>query len=143
MHPGGSLGRKLWLRTNELMHRGDALPLVTPQTSFTNVLLEMTRKRLGLAIVVENQTVLGIVTDGDVRRHVQDRQGDCASSKADQIMTVCPKRIGESALAVEARELMEKNSIQHLLVYSEPTATNTAELVGVVHLQDLLRAKVV
>ncbi len=140
IHPGGSLGRKLWLRAKDLMHRGDLLPTVSPDTTFTDVLLEMTRKRLGLAIVIENDSVLGIVTDGDVRRHVQDHAGDCGASKAKQIMTANPKRIGESALAVEARELMEKNSIQHLLVYSE---SKTEELVGVLHLQDLLRAKVV
>ncbi len=143
LHPGGSLGRRLWLRVKELMHREEALPLVAPETPFTEVLMEMTRKRLGLAIVSEHGQVLGIVTDGDVRRHFQHLSADSVKSKARDMMTTNPKSIGESALAVDAREVMEKNRIQHLLVYSESTPADAPRLLGVVHLQDLLRAKVV
>jgi arabinose-5-phosphate isomerase len=143
LHPGGSLGRRLWLRAQELMHKGDDLPIVSPSTPFTEVLMEMTRKRLGLAIVMDGRQVLGIVTDGDVRRHMQATSGK--GSTAREMMTGSPKTIGASALAMEARELMEKNSIQHLLVYTdaEANAEEPATLLGVVHLQDLLKAKVV
>lgn len=143
LHPGGSLGRRLWLRAKELMHKGDALPLVSPETPFTEVLMEMTRKRLGLAIVSDAGKILGIVTDGDIRRHFQSLSTNSVNSSAKDMMTVNPKSIGESALAVDAREVMEANRIQHLLVYSEPKGAETATLLGVVHLQDLLRAKVV
>lgn len=140
LHPGGSLGRRLWLRAKELMHHGEALPVVAPSAPFTEVLMEMTRKRLGLAIVKDGAKVVGIVTDGDIRRHFQSSQGAGPGSVASSMMTANPKTISASALAMEARELMERNSIQHLLVYSDG---NADELVGVVHLQDLLKAKVV
>ena len=143
LHPGGSLGRRLWLKTEELMHQGDALPLVQAETPFTEVLMEMTRKRLGLAIVREGEVVLGIITDGDVRRHFQKNAAKSGDALARDMMTATPKGIGRSALAVEAREALEKNRIQHLLVYSEPNDLALPTLVGVVHLQDLLRAKVV
>ncbi len=140
LHPGGSLGRRLWLRTKELMHTGAGLPVVSPSSPFTEVLMEMTRKRLGLAIVKEGRKVLGVVTDGDVRRHFQAAAGNCVASTASSMMTANPKTIRSSTLAMEARELMEQNSIQHLLVYADEDAE---ELVGVLHLQDLLKAKVV
>ena len=147
LHPGGSLGRRLWLKAEELMHKGEALPLVQTQTPFTEVLMEMTRKRLGLAIVQHGDLVVGVITDGDVRRHFQNHAAKSADAVARDMMTASPKGIGKSALAVEAREAMEKNRIQHLLVYSEPNGLSdkpaVPTLLGVVHLQDLLRAKVV
>lgn len=143
LHPGGSLGRRLWLKAEELMHQGEALPLVNPDTPFTETLMEMTRKRLGLAIVRDGDAVVGIITDGDVRRHFQNHGATLTTAVARDLMTAQPKSIGRSALAVEAREAMEKNRIQHLLVYSEPANLAEPTLVGVVHLQDLLRAKVV
>ncbi|MBI1861660.1 MAG: KpsF/GutQ family sugar-phosphate isomerase [Deltaproteobacteria bacterium] len=136
LHPGGSLGRRLWLRVDELMHRSEALPLVGATDSLDRVLIEMTEKRLGLAIVREGDQVLGLITDGDLRRHLQKRKVD-REAVASDLMTTKPKTVTIDALAVEARELMEKNKIQHVLVMDE------GALVGVVHLQDLLRAKVV
>ncbi len=136
LHPGGTLGRRLWLRVDQLMHSGDALPIVATDTDFNTVLLVMTEKRLGLAIVMKNEIVAGIVTDGDLRRFFQKSRRNAGVVAAD-LMTTQPKSIAVEALAVEARGLMENNKIQHLLVMQD------SKLVGVLHLQDLLKAKVV
>lgn len=139
LHPGGSLGRKLWLRVGSLMHQGDEIPVVAPETPFETMLLEMTRKRLGLAVVKDGETVAGIITDGDLRRFFQKQDGrPFGALTAADVMTREPKTLGQDALAVEARELLEEKRIQHLLITDEKNA-----LVGVIHLQDLLRAKVV
>ena len=137
LHPGGTLGRKLWLRVSELMHQGDAIPKVNPDDSLESVLLEMTRKCLGLAIVMEGEKFFGIITDGDLRRFFQ-KKSKGMTAKAAEIMTVHPKSIGPDALAVEARERMEQYSIHQLLIVD-----SAGKLLGVVHLHDLLRAKVV
>lgn len=140
LHPGGSLGRKLWLRVGELMHEGEAIPVIRPDDTLDRVLVEMTRKCLGLAIVMEGAAVLGVVTDGDLRRFFQAREGAArshATTLASDIMTRHPRTISRDALAVEAREMMEKNRIHQLLVTGA-----AGELVGVVHLHDLLRARV-
>lgn len=156
LHPGGNLGRKLWLRVEELMHKGDAIPVVKPNDNFETVLIVMTRKCLGLAVVIDNGTICGVITDGDLRRYFQEgtrrraadpRGGDPRSGEeafegkphttAADLMTINPKTIASNALAVEARELMERNSIHQLLIVDAHQA-----LVGVLHLHDLLRAKV-
>jgi arabinose-5-phosphate isomerase len=136
LHPGGSLGRKLWLRVSELMHKGETIPRVRPDTAMEDVLVEMTRKRLGLVVVMEGPTISGVITDGDLRRHFQQFKA-ATPVRASDLMTRDPKRIPETALAVEAREMMEKNSIHQLLIVDE-----RGNLVGVVHLHDLLKAKV-
>jgi arabinose-5-phosphate isomerase len=136
LHPGGSLGRRLWLRVEELMHRGDALPVVAPSAPFEEVLVTMTGKRLGLAVVVENRRAIGVITDGDLRRFLQRKDYD-GSATAEAMMTRNPKSLGAEALAVEAREIMEAARIQHLIV-----TDRQGVLVGVVHFHDLLRAKV-
>lgn len=136
LHPGGSLGRKLWLRVDSLMHSGKSIPVVKPDDNLESVLVEITSKRLGLAVVLENDKVMGIVTDGDLRRYFQ-RAGMKAETRACDLMTVNPKMISSHALAVEARELMENNNIHQLVILDEGD-----HLVGVIHLQDLLHAKV-
>lgn len=139
LHPGGALGRRLWLRVENLMHRDGALPLIAPDDALESVLLEMTRKRLGLAVVVLDSKVMGVVTDGDLRRFFQENgqnRKNLLDFQAKDVMTCNPKSIGRQALAVEAREKMEQSAIQHLLVL------DSEKLVGVIHLQDLLRAKV-
>jgi arabinose-5-phosphate isomerase len=135
LHPGGSLGKRLWLRVERLMHEGDAIPKVLANDSLEKVLVEMTQKRLGLAVVMQAETILGLITDGDLRRYFQ-KQGINKNAIASDLMTKTPVQISPKALAVEAREVMEKKSIQHLLV------TDQNRLVGVIHMQDLLRAKV-
>lgn len=136
LHPGGSLGRRLWLRVSELMHGGEKLPRVSADADFHQVLMEMTRKRLGLAVVVENDKVLGVITDGDLRRYFQ-KHDEGGKAVARDLMTGNPKMIPTSTLAVEARELMVGHSIHHLLVVDE-----AGTLVGVLHQDDLMRAKV-
>jgi arabinose-5-phosphate isomerase len=138
LHPAGALGRRLWLRVKELMHQGDEIPRVSPGAGFGDVLVEMTQKRLGLAVVMEKNRVVGIITDGDLRRFFQ-KKTVVPSAQAKDLMTTRPKCIHSGALAVEARRLMEENKIQHLLVIDELGN----ELSGVIHLHDLLRAKVV
>lgn len=135
-HPGGSLGRRLWLRVESLMHTGEKIARVSPQTGMQEVLLEMTRKCLGLAVVLEGDEVLGIITDGDLRRAFQAK-GIQAELRAADILTPNPKRIRKASLAVDAAEIMTRNSIQQLLIDDE-----AGKFVGVVHLYDLLRAKV-
>lgn len=136
LHPGGSLGRKLWLRVNELMHKEDALPIVSPDSSLENVLMEMTKKRLGITAVVENSKVVGIITDGDLRRYFQKNKLG-KDAKAVDLMSKNPKTIDAKALAVEAREMMEQNRIHHLIIQD-----SNQKLLGVLHLDDLLKNKV-
>ncbi len=136
-HPGGSLGRRLWLRVGELMHTGEKVARVAPDTGIQDVLLEMTRKCLGLAVVLDGNEVRGIITDGDLRRAFQNR-GFQAELRAEDILTAHPKRIRQSSLAADAAEIMTRNSIQQLLIDDD-----AGNFVGVVHLYDLLRAKVV
>ncbi len=139
LHPGGALGRRLWLKVSELMHRGEELPLVAPSEPLEGVLVEMTQKRLGLAVVIAGDRPAGIVTDGDLRRFFQKTvAGKRSEATASDLMSREPKTIGVDALAVEARETMEAHKIQHLLVVDE-----LGGLVGVLHFQDLLRARVV
>lgn len=137
LHPGGYLGRRLWLRVEDVMHRGDSLPVVYTSDPWEKVVLEMTSRRLGLAIVMQNEEVRGIITDGDLRRHLQ--KGTLAAQPlAHHLMTLQPKCISASALATEAREMMEKNLIHQLLVMDEKN-----RLVGVIHLHDLMKRKVI
>lgn len=136
LHPGGSLGRRLWLRVSELMHGGEKIPRVPAEADFHQVLMEMTRKRLGLAVVTSGDQVLGVITDGDLRRYFQKNEVG-GKVTAQDLMTGNPKRIPTTTLAVEARELMEKHSIHHLLVVDEHDA-----LAGILHQDDLMRAKV-
>jgi arabinose-5-phosphate isomerase len=137
LHPGGALGRRLWLRVSQLMHTGDKIPLVDKSASLKEVLLEMTQKCLGLAVIQERGRAWGIITDGDLRRAFQSRGMD-ETMRAEDLANREPKSIAQSALAVEAAKWMAASSIQQLLVESE-----SGELVGVVHLYDLLQAKVV
>jgi len=136
LHPGGSLGRKLWLKVKDLMHSGDAVPKVDPDENWQNILLTMTEKRLGLAVVMENGRVLGVITDGDLRRFIQTGK-EHEKATAREVMTTHPKFISENALVVDAREIVEKNSVQQLLVQN-----HEGQLTGVIHVYDLLKKKV-
>ena len=136
IHPGGTLGRRLWLRVSELMHQGDALPIVDPEAPFEEVLLEITHKRLGCAVVIEGNAVVGLITDGDLRRYFQ-KSKNSVDIKARDLMTENPKSVLPTSLAGEAREIMEAHKIQQLLICED------RNLVGVIHMHDLLRAKVV
>jgi arabinose-5-phosphate isomerase len=137
-HPGGALGRKLLLHVRDLMRSGDALPRVGPGATFTDMLREMTGKGLGLtAVVGDDERVLGIFTDGDLRRLIE-RGADLRALSARDVMHPNPRRIGADALAVEAADLMERHRITSVLVVDDDQ-----RLVGTLNSNDLMRAKVI
>jgi arabinose-5-phosphate isomerase len=138
LHPSGTLGKKLLLRVSDLMHRGEALPTVGPDTPFQDVIYEISSKMLGHAAVVDNEKLLGVVTDGDLRRAMH-KDGEAHKRTASEIMTKNPKTIAPEALAEAALQIMERYSITGLLVCEEKGGS----LVGIVHLHDLLKAGVV
>jgi arabinose-5-phosphate isomerase len=137
-HPGGQLGRRLLLSIQDVMHGGEDIPSVSEQASISEAIVEMTAKRLGMtAILGADGSVVGVYTDGDLRRTL-DLGLDPHSTPISKVMTAGGKRISPRALAVEAAHLMEKHSIQGLLVIDEG-----GNLVGALNFQDLLRAGVV
>ncbi len=137
-HPGGLLGRRLLLTVEALMQTGERLPRVTAEVPLTTALLEMTRKGLGMTVVVNADNVVqGAFTDGDLRR-VLDSGADVRSVSVGAVMTPGGKRIAGTALAAEAVQKMELGKITALMVCDA-----AGKLLGVIHLQDLLRAGVV
>jgi len=137
IHPGGALGRKL-VKVEELMHTGDELPIVKQNARFREVVLEMTSKRFGLALVVDDMgKLLGIYTDGDLRRTVEN-YANPLDLTASQIATPNPKRISADVLAATAVAIMEDFNITSLIVTDSENKP-----VGLIHLHDLLKAKVV
>lgn len=137
-HPGGALGRKLLIHVRDLMRSGDAVPRVGPDAAFTPMLREMTGKGLGFtAIVDDTQRVLGIFTDGDLRRLIE-RGADLLPLTARDVMHPRPKIVRDDALAVEAADLMEQHRVTSVLVVD---AAGT--LVGALNSNDLMRAKVI
>ena len=137
-HPGGSLGRKLLTHVRDVMRTGDAVPRVAPDTGFTALMREMSRKGLGAAAVVDaDARVLGIFTDGDLRRLVE-RGEDLRARCAADVMHREPRTVREDALAVEAAELMERARITSVLVLDAG-----GRLVGALNSNDLMRAKVI
>ena len=136
-HPGGVLGKRLLLRVRDVMRTGDDLPMVGPDTPLTKGLLEMSRKRLGMTAVVDaKQHVVGIFTDGDLRRAL-DRDIDIHKSRMTDVMTKGCRSIGPDELAAEAVLLMEKHAVNGLLVFD-----GGGVLVGALNIHDLLRAGV-
>lgn len=136
LHPGGAIGRGL-VRVAELMHRGEEMPVVEEAASLELVIREMSAKRLGCSGVVDSQGRLsGIVTDGDLRRAVERGAGRLPPTAA-AIMTVRPKTVGRDELAVTALELMERHSITQLFIVDDEGRPD-----GILHLHDLLRAKI-
>lgn len=134
-HPGGSLGKKLLIRVKDLMHSGDALPLVSPHTSMTAAVMEISGKRLGITLVVDEQRkILGIVTDGDLRRGIEKWGKSFFDMTAKEVMTKNPKTIAEHELAAKALAIMEEKSITALAVPG-----NDGQAKGIIHLHDILR----
>lgn len=137
-HPGGALGRRLLIHVRDLMHREDELPLVRESAPFRDALLEMTRKGLGMtAVVAEDGKLVGIFTDGDLRRCL-DRGLDIQATRIGDVMIRNPKTIAQDLLAVEAVHLMDERKINGLLVLDE-----NGRLVGALNMHDLLKAGVV
>ncbi len=134
-HPGGQIGKKL-LKVKHLMHTGDEIPKVLPQTKMKDTIREITLKGLGMTVVAnEKDDVLGIITDGDLRRLIQ-RYENISEYTAGECMHSPPKTISPDALATEALKLMEINKITSLIV-----TNNENKLMGVIHLHDLWRTE--
>jgi len=138
-HPAGSLGRRLLLHISDVMHTGEGIPAVPPNASLTQALVEMTRKHLGMTAVIDaDRHLLGVFTDGDLRRALDDDDVDLRGATVAELMTRGPKTIGADKLAIEAAQLMEKHQIHALLVVNEQN-----QVVGALNIHDLLRARVV
>ena len=134
-HPGGALGKKLLLRVSDML--GNTLkPSVSPETPIKKVIFEISEKRLGVTAVVENNKVVGIITDGDIRRMLSHRDS-LADVTAQDIMTKNPKVIESNAMVVDAFNIMEDFSITQLVV------VNHGEYKGVLHLHDILKEGIV
>ena len=134
-HPGGALGKKLYLRVSD-MSEANQKPAVTPNTNIKDIIIEISEKMLGVTAVVENDTIVGIITDGDLRRMLT-KTDDFSSLTAKDIMGTNPKRIKANAMAVDAKDTMEANGISQLLVEKD------GKYAGVVHLHDLIREGII
>ena len=138
-HPAGALGRRLLLHITDVMHAGDDVPKVGPDASVSEALVEMSRKRLGMTAVVDaDDRLLGLYTDGDLRRSLDDEHVDLRGTRIEAVMTRAPRTIDADALAVEAAQLMETHKINALLVVD-----GERRVVGALNIHDLLRARVV
>jgi arabinose-5-phosphate isomerase len=138
-HPAGALGRRLLLHITDVMHAGDEVPRVPADASLSEALVEMSRKRLGMTAVVDGDgRLLGLYTDGDLRRTLDDAAVDLRATRIGEVMTRNPRTIGAGALAVEAAQLMETHKINALVVLDEG-----GRVVGALNIHDLLRARVV
>ena len=130
-HPGGALGKQLYLRVKDLYVRNER-PEVGPDDNLTRVIIEMTHKRLGATVVMQDEQLLGIITDGDLRRMLM-KYPNIEQVKAAQIMTSNPKTIDEEALVVDALHKMRQNSITQLPVVKD------GKYLGIIHLHDILK----
>ncbi len=137
LHPGGKLGKRL-ARVESLMHAGDALPRVSPSTKMPDVIYEMSRKKLGVTAVVEGGKLVGIISDGDLRRLLEKRGKDVMDLSAGEAMTRSPKTIGAGEFAATALALMEEKKITSLMVVD-----GSGKLEGIVHLHDLWTTELV
>jgi arabinose-5-phosphate isomerase len=137
-HPGGSLGRRLLTHVSDVMRKDDQVPRVLPTAGFSELMQEMSRKGLGAsAIVNEAQQIMGIFTDGDLRRLIE-KGLDLRSLLAQDVMHANPRTVKQNALAVEAAELMEQFKITSVLVVND-----AGQLSGALNTNDLMRAKVI
>ncbi|AWG23600.1 D-arabinose 5-phosphate isomerase [Flavobacterium faecale] len=130
-HPGGALGKKLLLKVSDMLEH-TLKPVVAPEASIKQVIFEISEKRLGVTAVVENNTVIGIITDGDIRRMLTDRD-TFVDLSAQDIMTKNPKLIQSSTMVAEALNILEDNKITQLIVVEDK------EYKGVLHLHDILK----
>ena len=130
LHPGGKLGKRL-ARVSQLMHSGDAMPRVSPQTKMPDVIYEMSRKGLGVTAVVEGNKLAGIISDGDLRR-LLERKKDVLHLTAAECMTTTPKTIRADEFATTALNIMEQKKITSLVVVDD-----AGQVEGIVHLHDL------
>lgn len=140
LHPGGTLGKRLLLKVEDLMHVGKAFPTVTEKTLMKDVIFEITSKRLGVTAVCNGEGhLMGVITDGDLRRALE-KFDDLLNRQASEVMTRNPKWIEKDALAAKAVQRMEEYSITSLFVFDQ---SGDKVPVGIIHLHDLLKAGVV
>jgi len=137
LHPGGKLGKRL-ARVQQLMHTGDAIPRVAPDTPMKDVIYEMSRKKLGMTTVEESGKLAGIISDGDLRRLLEIDGPDCLLKTAGQAMNRNPKTISSKELAVRALDVMEEKKITSLVVVDA-----NQRIEGVVHLHDLWETELI
>lgn len=130
-HPGGALGKKLYLRVGDLINKNE-IPKVSLNSSIKEVIIEISQKRLGATAVLNNNKIVGVITDGDIRRMLNNNV-DFANLFAENIMNPHPKTITPDAMATEAFQIMNNNSITQLLV------ENQGNYIGIIHLHDLLK----
>jgi len=131
LHPGGKLGKRL-ARVESLMHRGDAAPWVSPQAKMPDVIYEMSRKKLGMTAVVDGEKLVGVISDGDLRRLLERRGKDGLDLTAGECMTRAPKTIAAGEFAATALAIMEEKKITSLAVVD-----GAGKLEGIIHLHDL------
>ena len=137
-HPAGALGKRLLLHVKHLMHTGTELPKVAPDTPMNKVLYEISNKRLGLTTIVdENDVLLGIFTDGDLRRLIDKQQGFDVNLQVGQVMTQHPATISQEARAVEALEQLRDRKINQFVVVDDAN-----KVIGVISMHDLIQAGV-
>jgi arabinose-5-phosphate isomerase len=134
-HPGGALGKKLYLRVSDLMAR-HPLAIVEPEENISQVISEITKSRVGAVVVVDTKKLLGVITDGDIRRMLQDKK-DFMTLHAKDIMNAHPKSIEKEAMAVDAFNLMKTFKIAQLVIKEDDTA------VGIIHIQDLIEEGII
>lgn len=134
-HPGGALGKKLFLSVKELLELNEK-PAVSLNSGIKEVIIEISKKRLGVTAVTENNKIVGIITDGDLRRMLANTE-DFSKLSAKDIMSKAPKTINVSAMAIEAMEIMESNEISQLLVQ------DNEQYAGVIHLHDLIKEGII
>jgi arabinose-5-phosphate isomerase len=138
-HPCGTLGKKLLIKVKDLMHTGEALPTVSPDTPITAALMEISSKRLGVAVVVEpGGRFTGIITDGDVRRGLERWGKSFFDMTAEEAMTKSPKTVSAEELAAKALSVMEQRSITSLVV-----SDDSGSALGIIHLHDILKKGIV
>ena len=138
-HPGGSIGKKLFIKVKDLMHTGERLPIVSLDTQMSKAVMEMSSKRLGHAVVIDkNGRISGILTDGDVRRGMEKWAGKLFELPAGEVMTKAPKTIAPEELAAKALSILEKYSITALVVPDEE-----GKPVGIIHLHDILKQGII
>lgn len=137
-HPGGSLGRRLLLRVSDVMHKDDQVPCVNVSTTLADALMEITAKKLGLTTIVDNEKhLLGVFTDGDLRR-VLKTPINIHETRIQDVMTQNCKTVSSSLLAFDALNMMEENKITAIIVVD-----NDIKVIGVIHLHDIIQAGVV
>lgn len=135
-HPGGALGKKLYLRISDITSENQK-PQVTPNTSINKVIIEISEKMLGVTAVIENEEIVGIITDGDIRRMLTNNE-DFSQLKAKDIMGASPKTIDNHAMAVDAMDILEENGISQLIAKD-----NKGKYAGIVHLHNLIKEGII